>query len=83
MDYKEDETPNIYPMGINQFPLIRDVVGKPKEFLDDLVLNIDGEIIFNYMGTKPDKSFLLYGPPGCGKTYCIHAINNDLNSKYM
>jgi len=79
----DEKCPNIYPMGINQFPLIRDVVGKPREFLDDLILNINGEVIFTCMGTKPDKNFLLYGPPGCGKTYSIHAINNDLNQNFI
>jgi len=83
MKPSSEEQLTIYPLEIKEYPLFKDVVGKPREFLEDMIENIDGSMIFSCMGTKPDKSFLLYGPPGCGKTYSISALNNELNYDFL
>ena len=69
-------------ISIANTPLIRDVVGTARTFLEDIVLGIDAEDICNSMGVSSDKTFLLEGSPGTGKTMAIHALNNDLNIEY-
>jgi len=47
----------------------------------DLCLNILGTQTFSAMGIKQDKSFLLYGDPGLGKTYAISCIEGELEKR--
>lgn len=76
----ETETiPNFSPMQLEGDPQKLDVIGKAKDFLDKLEVNIGAEEIFNAMGTKPEKTFLLYGFPGTGKSMCVQAFNNFMN----
>jgi len=78
---QESQFPSFYPLTLGRSPQKEDVVGKAKDFLDKLEVNIGAEEIFNAMGTQPEKTFLLYGPPGTGKSMCIQAINNYMNKE--
>jgi len=81
--YKEEKSQKIYPRIIKGYPLRKNIVGKAGKFVDDIFLNIKGEKIFKTMGVNPDKIFLLYGPPGCGKTRSVEVINNEMNIEVL
>ena len=80
---RETKPPKIYPRLITTYPLRKNIVGKAADFVDDMVLNINGEKIFKQMGINPEKICLLYGPPGCGKTRSIEVINNEMNKEVL
>ncbi len=69
----------IQSLALTGNPTVEDVQGTAKKFLDDLVDSIKGQQLFNDMGVKVDKSFLLYGSPGTGKSLSIKALNNEMN----
>lgn len=73
----------VFPLRVSSFPRRRDVVGKAGEFIDDITENIFGEGIFRTMGISPDKTFLLSGEPGTGKTLSVRALNNEMNSSLI
>ena len=79
MNDEVDNMPQYLPMTVEGKPIVKDVLGTARDFLDELVMNIEGEGIFKTMGVEPDKTFLLYGPPGTGKTMSIKAFNNSMN----
>ena len=41
------------------------------------------DFLFQNCGIKLPKGLLLYGYPGCGKTYFAQAIANELNINYI
>lgn len=45
----------------------------------DLIMHIKNPNMFRLNGIKPPRGFLLYGPPGCGKTLLVHALAGELN----
>ena len=63
-------------------PKIEDLVGEAKRFADDFILALVAKDSFINAGVLPDKSFLLEGEKGTGKTYSIEALNNTLNSDF-
>lgn len=72
-------TLSIYVRVPKEKPLLEDIVGSPKNFVEDFVSNVNLELMHGRMGVAPEKSFLLYGPPGTGKTLSTEVINNELN----
>lgn len=44
-----------------------------------LLVHMKHPEIFKQMGISPPRGFLLYGPPGCGKTLLAYAIAGELN----
>ena len=76
---EDDKKIEVRPEIPSKFPLANDVIGESKKFINEFMLNVNGEGIFNIMGVKPDKTFVIDGPPGVGKTFAIKAINNQMN----
>jgi len=72
---------NFSPLFIEDNPKREDVVGEAGNFIKNLQTNIENSGMFKIMGTSPEKTFLLSGPPGVGKTYSIKALNNHMNKK--
>lgn len=62
------------------YPLKEDVVGKAREFVENFQENIKGKNIYKTLGISPEKTYLINGPPGIGKTMGINALNNSMNS---
>ncbi|MCK4650068.1 ATP-binding protein [Candidatus Pacearchaeota archaeon] len=69
------------PMGVFDHPRRKDIVGQAGEFIDDFADSIKSEELYHVMGVKPDKSFLITGPPGNGKTFSIEALVNEVNKE--
>ena len=78
MESKEDAI-EVRSENITDYPLRKDVVGLAGQFVDDFVTAMDAEGIYRSMGIQGDKTFLLAGRPGTGKTLAVRAINNELN----
>ncbi|XP_026461530.1 nuclear valosin-containing protein-like isoform X2 [Ctenocephalides felis] len=47
--------------------------------LCDVLLHIKHPEIYQELGARPPRGFLLHGPPGCGKTLLAHAIAGKLD----
>jgi 26S proteasome regulatory subunit T5 len=62
---------------------LKDFLGNKEtiEDIESIVLNMSGGMMFRFMGVTPDKSFLLYGPNGLGKTHSIDCIQGELVEK--
>lgn len=70
------------PMTLKRKPLREDVVGQAGYFIDDFILATKSEGIYRTMGVNPDKTFLLTGKPGTGKTMGIEALVNEANRDF-
>lgn len=61
-------------------PKREDVIGTGEKFLEDILASIESAPIFDSMGVSPNTSYLLAGHHGTGKSFCIEALNNTLNT---
>ncbi len=59
---------------------LEDVKGALKEAVDWPLKNPES---FTRMGIKPARGILLYGPPGCGKTYIVKALANEAGANFI
>ena len=80
-DKELDKELRYMPMDIINYPRKKDVVGQSRQFINDFLLAIDSEQLYNAMGVNPDKSFLVTGSPGNGKSYGIEALVNEANKE--
>lgn len=71
--------PEIRNMTINCSPRLEDIVGAARVFADEFLTNIRGGKVFQSMGVMPDKTYLLTGGPGLGKSMVVKALNNEMN----
>lgn len=74
------QAPQIEAKDIKGKPLLEDIYGTAKEFCEEFIMNIKGEPVFRSMGVTQDKTFLLEGGPGLGKSLSIEVLNNTLNA---
>ncbi|MBU4116699.1 MAG: ATP-binding protein [Nanoarchaeota archaeon] len=77
----EEKRYRFFPLLPGDNPKKDDVVGEAGNFIENLELNIENAGMFKIMGTNPEKTFLISGPPGVGKTYGIQALNNHMNKR--
>ena len=64
-------------------PTLESIVGTGREFAEELKKGINYHQVFETVGLTPNKTFLLEGLPGTGKSYSVMALNNTLNKRYF
>ena len=67
------------PMSIYKHPVREDIVGQSGKFVDDFILSLKSAPVYKTMGIQPDKTFLITGKPGTGKTLGTSALINEVN----
>jgi SpoVK/Ycf46/Vps4 family AAA+-type ATPase len=70
------------PSPIYPYPVRRDIVGQAGQFVDDFILGMNSYAVFKKMGVMPDKTFLISGKPGNGKSMGIDALINEVNKDF-
>ncbi|MBT7706163.1 ATP-binding protein [archaeon] len=78
----QSEGMSMRSMSFEDTPRIENVVGTARKFLDDFIMGLEAESICGAMGVSTDKTFLLEGKPGTGKTLAGTALNNELNREF-
>ena len=77
----EEKKIQYIPMDIYPYPRKENIIGQAKEFIDDFLTSMKSEQLYNMMGVKPDKSFLITGSQGNGKTHSLDALVNEANKE--
>lgn len=78
---KEDKRRRYIPeLSFEDIGGIEDIIETIREVIE-LPLKAPG--LFEYLGIKPHKGILLYGPPGCGKTMIAKAIANEIEAHFI
>jgi SpoVK/Ycf46/Vps4 family AAA+-type ATPase len=67
------------PMSIQTYPTMNDVIGRSREFVGDFIKAVNSDKIYSGMGITSDKTFLITGSPGNGKTMAVEALINEMN----
>ncbi len=80
---EEMENVRFDPMVIHYKPRLDDIIGQSRTFADDFILAMNSEAVFDKMGIQPDKTFLISGPPGTGKSLGIESLINDTNKEFF
>ncbi|XP_054724550.1 nuclear valosin-containing protein-like [Uloborus diversus] len=62
-----------------------DVGGMDKSLMEvlQLFIHLKSPQLFEAMGVRPVRGFLLHGPPGCGKTHLARATAGELSLPYI
>lgn len=81
VENKPEQQPQFKAMSISNKPLRKDIVGRAGEFVDDFLLAMDSESIYKKMAVNPDKTFLITGNAGTGKTLGIKTLINEANKE--
>jgi len=76
----ESENRNIPEVRFSDIGGIDDVIQSIREVIE---LPLKRPELFHYLGIKPHKGILLFGPPGCGKTMIAKAIANEINAHFI
>jgi AAA+ superfamily predicted ATPase len=71
---------NIPEVSFKDIGGIEDIIGSIREIIE---LPLKQPDLMKYMGIKPHKGILLYGPPGCGKTLIARAIANEIEAHFI
>ncbi len=77
----KNEKLDIRPMGLAESPRKKDVIGQSRTFIDDFIQAAESEKIYKSMGINNDKTFLIIGDHGNGKTLAIEALVNEINTE--
>jgi len=82
-DEKEEETIRkryIPQVRFEDIGGIDDIIEIIREVIE---LPLNQPELFDYLGVKPHKGILLFGPPGCGKTLIAKAIANEIKAHFI
>ena len=82
-EQQEEEEKYVPPLDDFERPRLSDIAGN-KAFKEKLELIVESMLrpqLYQLFGLEPDKTFLLSGPPGSGKTYAVRAMRNELAAR--
>lgn len=79
-DNEQETVRNIPSVSFSDIGGINEIIEVIREVIEIPLKNPD---LFKYLGIKPHKGILLFGPPGCGKTLIAKAIANDIQAHFI
>lgn len=79
-DVAPPTTRNIPKLAFAEIGGIDDIIEQIREVIE---LPLKKPELFKYLGIKPHKGILLYGPPGNGKTMIAQAIANEVKAHFI